>query len=310
MKTRFVLAAVIVILVAIVAAIFYVPYQTSGQQSAEKIRVIVTILPQREFVERVGGDEVTVTVLVGPGADPHTYEPTPSQLRDVAEAKMYAKVGSPIEFEVDWLDRVIATNPNMLVVDCSQGIQLIPMTEHEHEGENHNSEAAGHDHEHEGMDPHIWTSIRNAKIMVQNIHAGLVQVDPTNEASYMKNMNNYLDLLDSLDEKIGHSLAGVENRNFIVFHPAWGYFARDYNLTQIPIEEAGKEPTAASMAILIEEARENHVRVIFASPQFSQKSAEVLASEIGGVVVMIDPLAQDYLLNMEKVAEALAEGMT
>jgi zinc transport system substrate-binding protein len=300
-KKMHVVAVFLVACLVIVGVFAYVTYRSPDRATDRRI-VVVTILPQAEFVEKVGGEKVAVTVLVPPGAEPHTYEPTPSQLRDVSEAKLYAKVGSSIEFEVNWLDRVIAANPRMLVVDCSKGMELIPMTEHEHEEGNHNEE-------HSGMDPHIWTSVRNAKIMVENIYEGLVQVDPENEAYYSENKERYAQLLDSLDREMEESISGIQNRKFIVYHPAWGYLAKDYNLEQIAIEEAGKEPTARNLAVLIEEAKKENIKVIFASPQFTEKSAEAVSKEIGGRVVLIDPLAKNYLENMEKVAEALAEGM-
>jgi len=307
LKKTTIAAITLLVIVLIAASTFYLINRSNPESYETSIRVVVTILPQAEFVENVGGDKVAVTVLVPPGAEPHTYEPTPSQLKDVARAKLYFKIGSPIEFEVNWLDRVIATNPNMLVIDSGQGIELIPMAEHEHG--KHENETAEHEDEHTGMDPHTWTSIRNAKIMVDNIYGGLVQVDPANQDYYLANKNDYIRQLDALDKEITDALAGLENAKFIVYHPSWGYFARDYGLVQISIEEAGKEPTPARLAILIREAKENNVTVIFATPQFSEKSAETVADEIGGKVVLIDPLSKNFLENMQRVAEALAEGM-
>ncbi|MBM3157696.1 MAG: zinc ABC transporter substrate-binding protein, partial [Chloroflexi bacterium] len=223
-----------------------------------------------------------------------------------ARARMYAKVGSGVEFELAYMDKIVAVNKNMLVVDCSSGIQLIEMSEeHEHEGEEHE----GEEHEHGAMDPHIWASPRNARVMVQNICEGLIQVDPENKAYYEANRDTYLNKLDELDEEISDELADVQNGAFIVFHPSWGYFARDYNLEQIAIEVGGKEPSAQDIARVIEEAKKRNIKVIFASPQFNPQSANVIAGEIDGRVILIDNLARDYIANMQAVLNELSQAM-
>jgi zinc transport system substrate-binding protein len=264
-----------------------------GAESTGKTVVAVTILPQAGFVEAIGGDKVEVIVMVPPGADPHTYEVTPDQMTKLSQAKMYAKVGSPIEFEVTWMDKLVAVNKNMLVVDCSKGIDLI----------------TSQDPDEPGIDPHIWLSVKNAKIMVQNICDGLVQVDAANKAYYEKNCADYLDKLTQLDNELAADLSGVKNRSFIVYHPAFGYFARDYNLTQIAVEQEGKEPNADYIIRLIEEAKADNIRVIFVSPEFSTKSADVIAKEIGGQVVVVDPLAEDYISNMRNIESAMKQAM-
>jgi zinc transport system substrate-binding protein len=270
---------------------------TQHTPSTEKIGVAVTILPQAEFVERIGGDKVDVTVMIPPGASPHTYEPTPSQMVSLSNAKLYAKVGTAIDFEIAWMDELIATNPAMLVVDCSQGVTLQEMTVPDED------EPAG------GMDPHIWTSPRNAAIMVQNIANGLIQIDPVNQDYYQQNRDAYLQEINKLDTDIRDGLVGVQNRVFMVYHPAFGYFAAEYGLTQLPVETEGKEPTAAGIQHLIEQARKYDIKVVFAEPQFNPQSAEVIANEIGGQVILIDPLAEDYLANMRTVAEKMIAAM-
>jgi len=235
------------------------------QAETRKIGVVVSILPQSRFVERIGGDKVQVTVMVPPGASPHTYEPTPSQLVEVSKAKMYAKVGSPVEFELVWMDKIVSANKEMIVVDCSKGVKLMTMEEeHEHKHEEEHEHEEEH-HHHEGYDPHTWLSPKNAKIMVENIYQGLIQVDPTNQDYYAINKEAYLKELELLDKEIEKILSGKNNRKFMVYHPAWGYFARDYNLEQIPIEAEGKEPTAQGIENLIEQAKKHKINVIFAS---------------------------------------------
>ncbi len=268
-------------------------------------------------MEAIGGDKVEVVVMVPPGASPHTYEVSPDQMVQLSRAKMYAKVGSPVEFELAWMDKLISVNKDMLVIDCSRGIQLMEMDhkhKHEHEGEGeHHDENNEHEHEdehgHEGPDPHIWLSIKNARVMVQNICDGLVSVDPANKAYYEKNCAEYLERLSKLDSEITKDLSSVKNRSFIVFHPAFGYFARDYNLKQIAVEQGGKEPDAQYIVRLIEEAKKHGIKVVFVSPQYSTKSAESIAKEIGGKVVIINPLAKDFIGNMQAIKSAMKQAM-
>ena len=277
--------SIVLVLVLIVVLAAFAISCGQEQKAGEKIGIVVTILPLADFVENVGGEEVDITVMVPPGASPHTYELTPSQMVAVSKAKIYAKVGSGVEFELAWMDKIIEQNRNMLVVDCSRGIELIE------------------------MDPHIWLSPLNAKIMVENICAGLTKVDPDNQSYYTQNKNRYLAKLDALDKAIRESLSEAKNRRFIVFHPSWGYFARDYNLEQVPIEVGGKEPSAEDIAHLIEEALEHDIKIVFASPQFSVKSAEVIAKEIGGKVAFINPLARDYINNLSMVLDEMPQAM-
>ncbi|EKQ54123.1 MAG: ABC-type metal ion transport system, periplasmic component/surface adhesin [Methanobacterium sp. Maddingley MBC34] len=289
-KKILIISISILILILITATYIYTSTGNSTGSSDDKIGVIVTVGPQEEFVKRVGGDRVNVTVMVPPGADPHTYEPLPNQMKQVQNAQIYFQVGSDIEFELTWMDKLISMNSQMKVVNTSSGIQLIPNTA---EGE-------------EGSDPHVWVSPRNAKIMVENIYQTLVQTDPENKDYYTKNRDEYLKELDQLDKNITQTLSGKNNTKIMVYHPAWAYFCRDYNLQQISIEQAGKEPTPQNIAILVDTARNESIKVIFVSPEFSTSNAQVIANEIGGKVVVVDPLSQNYLENMKKVAGVFA----
>ncbi len=297
-----------VVLVSLLVLVLTASAISCGQkgEASEKVGVVVSILPLADFVGNVGGERIEVTVMVPPGASPHTYEPTPSQVAALARAKMYAKVGSGIEFELVWMDKLVAMNEEMLVVDCSRGVQLLEMVrEDTREGKEAERES-----DHRGvMDPHIWLSPRNAKIMVQNVYDGLVQVDLSNKAYYEQNRDTYLQKLTKLAQDIRDGLSRVTNRKFMVYHPAFGYFAKEYNLTMLPIEAEGKEPTAAGMAHLIEQAKEHNVKVVFASPQFNPQSAEAIAKAIGGRVVFIDSLARDYITNMRMLLHELVQAM-
>jgi zinc transport system substrate-binding protein len=258
-----------------------------------KIGVIVSILPQAEFAEKVGGDRVDVTVMIPPGASPHSYEPAPSQLAQVSNASLYCEVGSGIEFELAWMDRITSMNKNMVLVDCSKGIELI---------------SGDPDREdHSGTDPHIWLSPKNAAIMVENIYQGLIEVDPDSTDYYTENKERYLQELETLDSEIREALP-ESLTTIMVYHPSWGYFCREYGLEQIPIEREGKEPTPQDIVHLIDLAKREHITVIFVSPQVNEQPAEVIAREIGGKVVLVDSLEKNYVENLVKVAQAFAEG--
>ncbi|MGC1120566.1 MAG: zinc ABC transporter substrate-binding protein [Candidatus Methanofastidiosia archaeon] len=266
---------------------------TSSQpESTGKIGVIVSILPQAEFAEKVGGDRVNVTVMIPPGASPHSYEPAPSQLTQVSNASLYCAVGSGIEFELAWMDRITSMNKDMVIVDCSKGIELIS-------GDPDRAD-------HGGTDPHIWLSPKNAAIMVENIYQGLVKVDPDSTDYYTENKERYLQELETLDREIREALP-ESLTTIMVYHPSWGYFCREYGLEQIPIEREGKEPTPQDIAHLIDLAKKEHITVIFVSPQVNRQPAEVIAREIGGKVILVDPLEKNYVENLLKVAQAFAE---
>lgn len=306
----------------------------------DRVGVVVSIQPVAGFVEAVGGERVRVTVMVPPGASPHTYEPTPKRLKGVTLALMYAKVGSGIEFELEWMDKLTSLNKKMLVVDCSTGIERTAvgggrphvhfhgeeaheMEEdvHEMEEEAHGEEARG-DHGHgdedpgEGQggmagrqafgDPHIWLSPKNAAVMAGNIYRGLVAVDPEGEAYYGRRRDAFVEELEGLDREIREALSRMRTRKVMVYHAAWSHFTREYGLEEIPIERDGKEATPWGILDLVDIARREGIRVIFASPEFSTRSAEVVAREIGGEVILISPLEKDYAANMRKVAEAFS----
>jgi zinc transport system substrate-binding protein len=267
------------------------------------INITVSILPQKYLVERIGGSHVKVNAMVVEGASPHTYEPKPEQMRELANSAAYFTIG--VEYEHTWLDRIQDANPDMQIVDMSEGIERIPMVEHHHEGE----EQEGEEHEESGLDPHVWTSPRLVKLMSNNILAALVKLDPDHQIDFEQNSQALNADIDQLDESIKSTLEGSTDRSFIVFHPAWGYFAQDYNLRQIPIEVEGQEPSPQELVNIINEAKAEHSKVVFAQPGISTKTADTIAQEINGEVVLINPLEENWLENLQKVAEAFASAL-
>lgn len=298
---------VIAILLVFVAWWAGVPAHAQNKL-AGKVRAFVSILPAAYFVERVGGPNVEVSVLVGPGQDPHTFEPTPKLMAKLANAQVLFKMGFP--FEETLIKKVGSSFKNVEVVDLQQGIKLRAMTEEESEAEeaehgHGEAEEHGHDHEAGEMDQHTWLDAQLAKVQAKTIADTLIRIDPGHKDQYEKNLKAFQADLDAIHEQLKKALAPVKGKSFFAFHPAYGYFGDAYGLKQVPVQIGGKEPTARQLARLIELAKEDGVRIIFVQPQFSKKSAEALAKSIDGAVVPLDDLAPDYLKNLQEMATKL-----
>jgi zinc transport system substrate-binding protein len=274
---------------------------TAAEKPSGKIKAFVSILPIAYFVERVGGPNVEVSVLVGPGQDPHTFEPTPRLMAKLANSRVLFRIGFPFEETV--IKKIGSTFKNVEVVDLQQGIKLRAVTEEEEHA--HETEYRGHAHEAGEMDQHTWLDPLLAKIQARTIADTLVRIDPVHRADYENNLVEFQADLDAIHNRLTKALAPVRSKSFYVFHPAYGYFGDAYGLKQIAVQLGGKEPTARQLARLIELAKEDGVRVIFVQPQFSKKGAEALAGAIGGAVVPLDDLAQDYLTNLKEMAAKL-----
>lgn len=289
----------LIILIILLAGIilFSLTFIKPGDANNHKITVAASIMPQKEFIKKIAGDKVNVVIMVPPGADPHTYEVESSKLRQVSDADIYLEVGSGIEFELTWMDKIKSINPDMVVVNTSKGINLIKM-------QNAENNSSGSKLESES-DPHVWTSPKNAMLMVENTYEALVKVDPTNKEYYYQNKEKYLKELIELDSETAKELDGKNITKMLVYHPAWGYFAQEFGLQQIAIEKEGKEPTPQTMADIISMAKKNNIKLIFTSPQVSTKNADTIAHEINGKVVIIDPLSSNYLENMENLLKII-----
>jgi zinc transport system substrate-binding protein len=262
---------------------------------ARPLRAFVSILPQKFFVEKIGGDLVDVAVMVQPGASPHTYEPKPKQMVALAKTSVYFAIGVP--FETVWLKKIGATNPNMLVVHTEAGIPKIPMKAYHHEG-------SPREQGHSGIkDPHVWLSPPLVMILAGNILKALLHLDPAHGSVYEKNHTSFMKELVVLDGEIRAALRGKgKSLEFMVFHPSWGYFAQAYGLEQVSIEVEGKEPKPAELQYLIQYARKRGIKVVFVQPQFSWLAAQAIAKSIDGQIVFVDPLAADWATNLRQVA--------
>jgi zinc transport system substrate-binding protein len=280
---------------SLLSAIMFVKFIFPGWvQAADRTKVFVSILPQKYFVEQIGKDLVDVRVMVKPGTSPVTYEPKPKQLADVSKAMIYFSIGVP--FEKVWLKKIAAANPQMKVVHTDHGIEKIPMAAHAHHDQREH-------HNHGILDPHIWLSPPLVKMQAYTILSAFQQFDPSHGTVYEANYHEFVSKIHELDGQLKTTFAGKQGLQFLVFHPAWGYFARAYGIEQVPIEIEGKDPKPARLKELIEYARENRIRVIFAQPQFSAKSADLVGKEIGGQVAFANPLAEDWMANLREVAD-------
>lgn len=278
----------------------------------------VTIPPQKYFVDRISGDTVPVSIMIEPGANPHAYEPKPKQMAALTKAAIYFSIDDT--FDQIWLPRLTAANPQIVLVHTAQGINKIPMRVHLHDESPAHQEIdhetdykkdAKDTHQHDGLDPHIWLDPTLVKIQVAHIRDGLTRIDPANAQKYAANTTAFLAELEQLDQDIRTIVATVPKNQstFLVFHPSWGYFARAYGLIQMPIEIEGKEPSPKDLGHIIAVGKKTGSKVIFVQPQFSEKSAAVIAKEIGATVVRLDPLAENWIENMRRAAHSFAEAL-
>jgi zinc transport system substrate-binding protein len=226
----------------------------------------------------------------------------------LSKAGLYFRIGVP--FEDVWIERIRKSNPNMKVVDTRRGMVLLAMKRH-HQGDAEKGYGhLGHQeaHDEKGLkDPHVWLSLRRVKTVAQNMCDALIAENPSQRSFYIDNLSAFHHDLDALDAEITEIMKNAKTRQFMVFHPAWGYFAHDYGLEQMPIEIEGKEPSAKALSHLIKAATEKGIKIVFVQKQFSKIGAETVARAIGGRVIPIDPLARDYMENMRKIAKTFSE---
>ena len=300
------------VILFIMAAMF-----AACEAAAEKTEVFVSILPQKYFVQQIGKNLVDVRVMVQPGASPATYEPKPRQMMAIAETNVYFSIGVP--FENVWLPKMASSNPNMKVVPTDRGIQKRAMTNHRHGQEAYSRRTGGQqeaqqqdDEKHPDsgpLDPHIWLSPPLVLIQAHTILTALQEIDPVHRAVYEVNYNEFISEILALNAELTSIFSDRHGLKFMVFHPAWGYFADTYGLKQIPVEIEGKSPKPAQLEELIKQAKKSNINVIFVQPQFSAKSAEVIAKGIDGQVVTADPLAEDWIANLHNVALKFAAAL-
>lgn len=278
-------------------------------------KVSVSIAPQEFLVEKIAGDTISVNTLVGTNDDPHSYEPKPKQLKDIEKSDIYFRVG--IEFEDIWVERLANKYKNIKFINTQEGIVFMKNSHHHdghhshnHHSHNHHSHNHHDEHHHHGeFDTHIWLDPVNMQIMAKNIANALSKEYPEHKALYETNLNKLLLELDELDKYNQNKLSSLKGKPFMVYHPSWGYYAKRYGLKQIAVEIDGKEPKAKDLEELVEEALEHKIKIIFVSPQFSSKSAEVIAKKTNAKVYKIDQLSKDYIKQMKKMTDAIYDSL-
>ncbi len=250
--------------------------------------VAVSVLPEVEFVSAVLGDGYRVVSMVPPGYSPESYTPTIAEMQDFSNAVLYFSIGVPVEeasllpilaegtTHVSLSDEVRKTYPDRMI-----------------DG---------------GRDPHIWLSPKRVSVMVDAVAAAAALYDPENAALYADNAAAYRARLNETDEAVRRLLSGAASREFLVYHPAFGYFADEYDLSMHALEAGGREVTPAELQATIEYAKEKGIKTVFYQAETDGRTAGVLADEIGGRAVMLSPLSENYLENLLAMATAIADG--
>lgn len=246
---------------------------------------MVSIEPLRYFAEQIVGDRMIVETLVPAGSSPETFEPTPHQMVALAESRAFVSVGT-LGFEQAWLPRIRENAPKLPIFCASDSIDFI-------------ADANG------VPDPHTWTSPRTAVIMATNILHAVCQIDSANADYYKRNYAALKNRLDKLDADIHKMLADTQHRTFVIYHPALTYFAHEFGLFQIAIEEEGKEPTPESIHNVITRAKTDEAKVVFVQREFNQRNAEIVSKAVGARIETIDPLSYDFCEGMISIARKL-----
>ena len=292
LKTNYRLEACISIGLLLITSLFCGSCRQTRISSGKELTV--SILPQKYIVGRIAGNLFKVSVIMPPGANHETYEPTPKVMKSLASSSLYLSVGW-LDFERTWIPRFADMYPQLKIVNTSVGGQLIKSDDH---GQNDNIG---------GIDPHTWLSPRFVKLQASNIAAALTQLDPEHKSIFSANLSRFSAQLDSVDSTYTKLFSTYKGKKFLIYHPSLGYFARDYKLTQVSLETDGKEPSAAHFGRLIKIAKEESIHIILISREFDSRNAETLAREINGKVVVFDPMAGDWLANMDHIAKILSE---
>lgn len=260
-----------------------------------KVNVVVSIAPQKAYVDAIGGDLVNTTLLVPIGSNPNFYEPKSFQMKAVAKADVYFTIGG--HFEKAWLPKIKNQNNKMEIFDCSSGIKRIPMKPYKKYSNKKTP----------SKDLHVWTIPNQIAHIGKNIYETLVRYDHTNKEQYKKNYESFVKKAKKTDKKIKEILKDLPPKSrFMVFHPAWGYFAKEYNLEQMPIEVEGKEPKPKILAEIIKKARTYKIKAILTQPEFSKKGAQLIAKELNIKVISISPLNPKWSQNLINLANVIA----
>jgi zinc transport system substrate-binding protein len=273
------------------------------EQPAGPLPIVVGIPPLQHLVEQIGGKHVKVDVLVQPGQDPHTFDPSPQQVMAMGRAAVFFKIGMP--FEAVLLDKVQEGNQRLVAVDATHGIEKRPIDHScadEPTGHNRNTHAVR-------LDPHVWLSPPLLTMMAANIAKGLCDADPAHDREYRQNLESLMRRLDALHKQIHEKLAPYRGRSFYVFHPGFAYFADAYGLTEEPIQVGGQEPTPKQLGALIAKAKAEGVKTVFVQPEFDPQSVQFIADALAGQVVTLNGLGENVVADIEDIAAKIETAM-
>lgn len=265
--------------------------QPSQPPTKQRLLVVAGVPPIAYLAEQIGGDRVQVEILVRPGQDPHTFQPTPRDVSSLNRASLFLEIGMP--FESVLVTAIRQANPRLKVVEVAAGVRKRMADAHDH----------GHEDERGQPDPHVWLSPPLLKIQAKNVAGAFAATDPAHAAEYRRNLSDLLQRIDATHRRIEKMMSPYRGRSFVVFHPAFGYFADAYGLTQEPVEAGGRQPGPRQLRTLIEKAKADGITTIFAQPEFDPRSAKIIAEQIGGQVVTINGLAKNVLADVQDIAE-------
>ncbi len=262
----------------------------SSHISDEGTSIYVSVEPLRYATEAIAGNRFTVHTLTPDGSSPETYQPTPQQIAELGESRMYIRVGS-LGFERSLLRKFTSNMPHLHCVEASLGIDTLIQNERSY-GNRH-------------ADPHTWTSPAGMRVIAANIYAALCRVDTAYHDTYTRNFKALLKRIDAVDRAVHDRLDTLSTRTFLTYHPALSYFARDYGLHQLAIEADGKAPSAEHLAALVDTCRHDGVSVVFVQKEFSDRAARTIAEETGARTYIINPLSYDWETETISIAKAL-----
>lgn len=266
-----------------------------GESGKRGIVVTVSIEPQRYLLEQIVGDKVAIECVLSQGNNPETFEPSLKQLMQLEQSSAYFCIGN-IAFEQSLVEKAKSNNSALQVFMTAEGIEVIRGTHGEH--------AHGHEHSHE-VDPHTWTSVRNAMVIARNMCEAMCGIDAVNADFYKKNFEKLIADLQQLDASVSERLQHRQSDYFIVWHPSLSYFARDYGLHQISMEFEGKEMPAKMLKHEIDEAKESGANVFFYQKEFDSRQIETINAQIGARLVEVNLMNYDWKNEINKITDAL-----
>lgn len=276
------------------------------QAKTEKINVSVSIPPLKGIVSQIAGEKLEIITVIPSGFSPANYQPSPKEMEKITSSNVYFAVGVPAENEI--LKDIKGMNGKIQVIDLGEepaheyGARHFKEEEHKEHEEDHEDE---HEHSHDGMDPHQWMSPKRVMLMAEIIERKLSSMDTENSETYKNNLKKFKEKLEDLDKRLKEASQKKENKAFLIYHPSLGYIAKDYGFEMIAIEQGGKEATPKALTEIIDRAKENNIKVIFYQAEMDSRQAEIIADEIGGKTLKINPLEEDYIKNIEDIIKAL-----